>query len=506
MTQDPTRTIGIWLSACVLICGGFFSPLWSQSPNIPRVNVFMDYAEMSGIDAEEKRQYADIVRDKLSQLVYASSFGKSNGTWDLDRYLVFGRLFTNDALITNFLQLKPSVMAAYQFLAIADERVNPKAINFKHKTAVMRSMRKNPSGDIEVNLQLDWELYSYFDKNGNLVESVKARPTTLNVQLLIEPTNANNAVFLRMTGEITSSLSNDLSSLSVAAGYTFGSLSTLNDFGFSNVTPRASGLGLQLHYLKNMDAGQKWFLWGGLQASILSFKTDFTGKASADVNLDAATLDSAITRIGINNSSGKLDTSKITGILFATATGSNKSAAETMRNSFVLQAVLGVQRRWPINNKLDFYTGVALFPQYLFSNSNGTLNIEGYQLPADKDNKKVTPNFPDYAEISNQGISSFYELSDDLILDGIEHKANFSLNTMFKGSLRRALGFGWGLELAAQYQLGLSNMFSYSGGPSINFPGNRKEKKTLLEDYAPNTRFRGWGLSLGLFFEFGTKY
>jgi hypothetical protein len=488
----------------ILCLGSMFNPVMAQNDNIPRVNLFAEYAELMGIDTAEKRIYTDIAKDKLSKLVYASTFGKSSGAWDLERYVMFSRLFTNDALITNFLQLKPSAMPAYNFLSMVDERVNPKAINFRHKTAVMRQMRKNASGDIEVTIQLDWELFSYFDKNGQLVESVQGRPTTLNAQLIIDPKDPTNAVFLRMTGETVSSLSNRLESLSVTVGYQSGSLQPLNSFGFQGVNPAIQGFGLQIHYTQNLGAGQKWFLWGGLQTSVITTKTDFTGKVGPVSSLAPIILESSIERTGIMNN-GAFNTTNVNGILFATSEG--KKSEEILSNSIVLQGILGVQRRWSINNKLDVYAGLGLCPQYLFANNNGRLSLEGYKLPAAPGGQSVVTNFPGFSEISTQGIDSYYRLTEDEnLVERIGHQGNFSLNALLQASLRRTLGFGWGIEFAAQYQLGLGNMYFYSGGPEQNFPGKIDKRKTLLEDYASNSRYQGWGLRIGLFFEFGTKY
>lgn len=490
----------------ILFLGLFCSleALFSQTATkLPPVVTEFLYTQSELKDRE--KEYITASTNLLNAYMEASNFYDGEN-FSLEKYgKLSSKILSNSCLVPNYLLDEPKMVDLSDYLDYVYTRLKEpnEGLKIDYKIVELLEIRKNPSGNSIATFNMKLELKTYEDKKGLLQTQVQPRIIEMEGIILLEESYLESSKIIELKQTNIESKSGAFNIISGGVSLGFGSLSTMDEFGFRDVNPSASSTGIYLHYLRTLTSSNKIFLWSGLNVSYYSFTTDYTDKYQIQSQPDIFNFEDELTRsffledeLRDENVSSLVAVRDVTG------------GEEEISQSLSISLILGGQYVYDVSTGFDVFFGLGIMPSLLLSNNNGSrsTNFQGLNLPRDpRGTLAIDPNFPSLEELENAGVLDSYIVSGEREETRVVTSQNqFSLNVIGQVNLHYRLNKSWGVSGGLSGIYGLSNFVHYSGDSEALLLGRSDESISILEDYASNSKLFNIGLNLGVYFQFGT--
>ncbi len=465
----------------------------AQGPGI-LVGLSDEVISESRLDSAEVRKIGRVAKNLVGRYISSASLMNSDGEFDNKRFTTITQeLFLSDADIYNYLLDKPKRVSISEFAAFV-LRYLPNGVEIEPEEAEITGIRKNASGDFEIDVQLRLTVFGSINDKNQFSKLVKGRDTNLKALIIAENGNEENAKFLKIEG-VTEKVRQPglFSTVSFGIQYISGNLigSTGNSANFTNVIPDLSGIGFTLNYCKSTRF-KNIMLWAGAHYSTCKINTSFNsdnysgplGKNDDNQSITYRYFNGASFQNG--NTPAFIQVDKI-----------NK-ALETLEGISIIELIAGVKYKINVGTNDRLMVGVAVSPRFGLNAGTGlrTLDFNGYLVPID------LKKFPDLKELVENSIISEYEVKSNLEIDRVSANPASGISALTNISYQKHLSFKWGFEAGLGYRVDFSNFLKFNDiqDPSL------VRGESIIEDFFPQNKFRGVFAQVGIFYKMGRYF
>lgn len=461
-------------------------------------NIFVglpdDVIQSSGLDPQEVIKFKRISTNLLSNYIRSSSFVDGDGKFDKTKFnTIFQEVFISDADVYNYILEEPRQMTLSEFSAFVMKYVK-QGIEIEPNEAEITRMKRNASGDVEIEVQFRLDVYGIVKDKNQLQKLVKGRNTYLKGVIIAEKGNEENAKFLRIEG-VTEKVKQPgrFGIFSTTLSYGSGKVSTTSAESafFSKVKPDFKFIGISAQY--NRTTGIKnLMLWTGVQFSKYQINTSFnsenyTGSLGRDDNQEFVSYQY------FNGTSFQSGTTP--GLIIVDKID---RANETFDDLPMIELLAGIKYKINVGTNDRIMLGLAVCPRYGFTSSNGRrlVDFTGFSLPSD------VKGFPSLDELKQNGISSEYAVTKNVEIEDVTLSSHTGLTSVCNITYQKHLSFKWGLEAGVGYRRDLTNILSSRNISEASLVRD----SSILEDYFFAQRAGGVSVQIGLFYKVGNYF